>query len=493
MSDLMKDAKRLREERFRAAKQLHELVATAQKEERALSGEEQVKFNKIEADCADLEKRFTAIETSVRLNETDTQERRQEERDRNDFEVNRRGTGIPTDVQERGMAAWFLYGKDGYTREHEEAAKACGIDVRSKFFTLGLPTYATGFAPNSVSEFRAMQKEHPELIRFMQPQIQINPGTSGDTRVVTRATTAQTVTTTGGGHTIQNQAMASLQEAILAAGVMRQYATVINTPTGANWPVPAVNATDKGAILDINTTSVTQNIAFTQQVLDAKKYTSNMVNIPMELMQDSTVNLPMFLGKVLGSRIGRITEEHFATGAASLGEPEGIVTTGSSGGGLVGTTISSEANIEVGDLVSLIHDVEPGLRNAKQSMFMFHDSVLAHLRGKTDTTGRPLWVPSVSASLPDMIFGYPYAVNQEFAAFTGTSAQTASEKLIAFGAMKDYWIRDVAAITVMRLDERFAELAQTAFLAFSRHDGEYINPHVGTTNASIRLAVGVAT
>ena len=40
-----------------------------------------------------------------------------------------------------------------------------------------------------------------------------------------------------------------------------------------------------------------------------------------------------------------------------------------------------------------------------------------------------------------------------------------------FGDFSKYHIRDVMEVRLVRLDEVYAEYAQVAFLAFSRHDG----------------------
>jgi HK97 family phage major capsid protein len=44
-----------------------------------------------------------------------------------------------------------------------------------------------------------------------------------------------------------------------------------------------------------------------------------------------------------------------------------------------------------------------------------------------------------------------------------------------YGALSKYQIRDVRDITLVRLDERYAELGVVAFLAFSRHDGDLLD------------------
>jgi HK97 family phage major capsid protein len=87
----------------------------------------------------------------------------------------------------------------------------------------------------------------------------------------------------------------------------------------------------------------------------------------------------------------------------------------------------------------------------------------------TDSQGRPLWLPGLVDRAPDTIFGSPYTINQDM------SSMTISGKSILFGDFSKYWIRDVREFTLLRLDERFAEFLQVAFLAFLRTDGDLIN------------------
>ena len=137
------------------------------------------------------------------------------------------------------------------------------------------------------------------------------------------------------------------------------------------------------------------------------------------------------------------------------------------------------------DILGLVHNVDHAYRNAADSIFMMHDSTFENIRAIVDSDGRPLWRPSLEAGAPDTLLGYPVVVNPEYVSLSGsTTGSAVGDKLATFGPHSHYWIRDVAAVTVLRLDERFADLAQTAFVAFSRHDGQYINSN--TSNASIR-------
>jgi HK97 family phage major capsid protein len=105
---------------------------------------------------------------------------------------------------------------------------------------------------------------------------------------------------------------------------------------------------------------------------------------------------------------------------------------------------------------------------------MFNDTTLKLLKKikipqfSGDTAGQPLWRAGLAASEPDTIDGDPYTINQSMASGTG-------QKSMLYGLLSKYLIRDVRDITLVRLDERYAELGVVAFLAFSRHDGDLLD------------------
>jgi HK97 family phage major capsid protein len=55
------------------------------------------------------------------------------------------------------------------------------------------------------------------------------------------------------------------------------------------------------------------------------------------------------------------------------------------------------------------------------------------------------------------------------------AAPGSGAKKIIFGDLSKYIIRDVRDVTLLRLDEKFADYHQVAFLAFSRHDGDLLD------------------
>jgi len=272
----------------------------------------------------------------------------------------------------------------------------------------------------------------------------------------------------GGGYMVPTGFSGMLEQFLKAYGGMRQRARIFPTPDGRSIPWPTVDDTaNSGEIIAENATHNEQDVAFGQVTLVAYKYSSKMVPVSVELLQDSFFDVDSLLAELLAVRIGRITNNHFTVGTNS-GQPQGVVTGATLGKqGLAGQTTS----LITDDIYDLEHSVDPAYRPG--SCWMFADSTLKVIKKLKDSTGRMLWQPALAGFMaervPDTIDGYPYEINQDVA------AMAANAKSVLFGDFKKYIIRDARDITLVRLVERYAELGQVAFLAFSRHDGRILN------------------
>lgn len=287
---------------------------------------------------------------------------------------------------------------------------------------------------------------------------------------------AQTVTTTGGGYLVNNELIQAYDEAMLYYAPVRQFATVIRTETGAQLPIPTSNDTsNKGELLAINTQVSEQDVTFGQEVLDAYKFSSDLVRMPYEFLNDAFLNVDQWIGRTLGERQGRIHCQYFTTGTGSS-QPEGL-TAGSADSGV---TLASATAITYDELTDIYHAVDPAYRNMPNCAWTFHDTWLKYMRQIKDANGLPIWNPGLGAA-PDTVLGKPYMVNNEMP--TGSSA-----KVIVFGDMAKLYIRDVAlnGIELVRMNERYADYAQVGFVSFTRMDSVVVdagtNPLVYATS-----------
>jgi len=297
-------------------------------------------------------------------------------------------------------------------------------------------------------------------------------------------TRALTVTTTAGGYLISQEMNRALEEARLYFGPMLQVATTIRTETGANLPFPTFNGTaTKGRILTINTQATLTDPAFGQMVLGAFKYSSDGVLVPEELLQDSGVPMSDFLGRALGERIGRILNEHFTTGGGTT-LPFGVVVQATAVNLGTGTSAgfgSSSDGTAYRNILKILHGVDIAYRNGgEKTGWMMNDIILQNLAGFTDTTGRPLWVPSLVAGEPDRLLGYRIFINNDM---TSTFANLA--RTILFGDFSKYYVREVRSVAILASRERYIDFHQTGFFAFGRYDGNLLNAGTGPIKAGV--------
>lgn len=266
-------------------------------------------------------------------------------------------------------------------------------------------------------------------------------------------------TTTAGGYFVPAEFRDTLIERQIFQGSVRSVATVITTDSGASLPWPTVDDTaNVGAILAENTQVTEQDVTIGQASLDVYMYTSKLVRVSLQLINDSAIDVDDLLARLLAMRIARIQNQHFTTGTGT-GQPEGIQTNATSG---VTLPAGNTTTITYDGLVDLAHSIDPAYRTAN-AKYMARDSVLASVRKLKDTTGQPLWQPSMQAGMPDTVLGYPIVTNPDM------PAPAASVKSVLFGDFEQaYVIRDVTAIQSLRLEERYADFLQVAFLLFQR-------------------------
>lgn len=277
-------------------------------------------------------------------------------------------------------------------------------------------------------------------------------------------------TPTAGGNTIPTDFYNELITAMKWYGGMYdpEVTNIIDTDGGNNLLIPTGNDTaNVGRIIGENTPANTNvDPVFGQKTVGSFIYTSDIILVPVGLMQDSGFDLEPWLKDKLAERIARAGNAHFTTGTGT-GQPEGIVTQAALGKtGVVGQT----ASVVFDDFVDLIHSVDIAYR--ERSKFMLHDTTLKAVKKLKDTQGRPLWLPGVAYKEADTINGYGYILNNDM------PVMAANAKSILFGDYKNYMIRRVKNPVMVRFGEKYMDAFQVGFVMFLRQDGRFINPGV---------------
>lgn len=294
-----------------------------------------------------------------------------------------------------------------------------------------------------------------------------NALTSDEWRAVRN--TMSTTTDSEGGYTVPTTVATSILDALKAYGGMRAVAEVIRTASGEAMNFPTSDGTsEEGELVGENTAATDADVSFGVKSLAVYKYSSKVVTVPWELLQDSSADIEGFVRGRLQSRLGRITNKHFTIGTGS-GQPNGLITAAA-----VGKTgaVSATPAITYDDLVDLEHSVDPAYR--LNASWMMHDDMLKLIRKVKDNDGRPIFVPGYDqgnpGGAPDRLLNRNITINQAMA------SPAAAAVSLAFGNFSYYKIRDVMAVTLFRFtDSAYTKKGQVGFLAWMRSGGNLVD------------------
>lgn len=290
--------------------------------------------------------------------------------------------------------------------------------------------------------------------------------------------TMSTTTGSQGGFTVETEVAKELVNALKAYGGMRSVASVFSTAQGNDILYPTTDGrAEVGELIAQNTTASASDPTFGSTTLSVYKFSSKIIAVPFELLQDSSVDIEAMVNQRIIDRLGRIQNTYFTTGTGTA-QPNGIVTAATSGkAGLTGQTLTAIYD----DFVDLQHAVDPAYRQGGKCRWMMNDLSLAVVRKIKDSQARPIFVPGyttlvpgASGSIPDQILGDPVTVNQDVA------VMAANAKSILYGDFSYYKIRDAMNVTMFRFtDSAYAKLGQVGFLAWMRSGGTFVDASGG--------------
>ncbi len=272
-----------------------------------------------------------------------------------------------------------------------------------------------------------------------------------------------------GGYTVPTTLAQQILEALKAFGGMRQVADVFSTAGGEPMQYPTSDGTsEEGELVAENQSATDQDVAFGTKGLQVYKFSSKVVTVPWELLQDSTADIAGFIEKRLQTRLGRVTNRNYTVGTG-VGQPMGAFTAAAVG--KIGA-VSALPIITYDDLVDLEHSVDPAYRQLAK--WMFHDDMLKLIRKVKDDQGRPIFVPGYEqgnpGGAPDRLLNRDIQINQH------APAPAAGTTSIAFGDFSYYKIRDVMAVTLFRFnDSAYVKKGQVGFMAWMRSGGNLVD------------------
>jgi HK97 family phage major capsid protein len=410
--------------------QMSALLKKAKDENRALTADENTQWDRMDAEFVAREAEIKGLERQL------DRQRTIEERERDFARLDNRGAGrvgdhIPQDLRGEGRHV--------ITPESRARAGRC--------LRAFLSQHPSNWDDETREAIRQTQELLPKEIRALSQ-----------------------VTGSAGAYTIPQDFMPELDKGLKSYSGIAEGCRTVQTEDGADLPWPTMDDTGNiGAILAEGSAAADNaDPTFAQKILKTYQYTSKIIRVPLPLLADAAFDMEAELFDLLGVRLGRILNNHGTLGTGSS-QPRGLITAL-----IADTTVLSTASagaLAYGDIVKLEHGVDPAYRGQRGCAFMLHDSILQEIKKLLDSNGRPLFMPADSApGTPSTIMGRPFFINQDMDAVLTTGSE-----VMVFGQLQKYIVRRGGRPIIMRLNERYAEYMQAAFVVFDRFDANLVS------------------
>jgi HK97 family phage major capsid protein len=205
---------------------------------------------------------------------------------------------------------------------------------------------------------------------------------------------------------------------IEVSGVMQCGPTVLNTGGGETLQVPKTTAHSTAASAAQAGNLPTSDPAFSMQSLSAWKY-GVLLQVARELIDDTAVDLLGYLAMQAGRALGNAFGTDLVNGTGT-NQPTGIVTAATTG--VTGSVTGVSGAPSYANLVDLEYSVIAPYRQSRSCYWLAADKTIGGFRKITDTVGRPIWEPSAVLGSPDLLLGKPL-VADPFMPAQATSAK----------------------------------------------------------------------
>ena len=272
-----------------------------------------------------------------------------------------------------------------------------------------------------------------------------------------------------GGYLVDSMMAMSIDKAMLDYGrILNTGIKTISTATGGPYPMPLNDDTaNRSRIIGEGKGTDRTTLDYGNVTLGAYRYSTGVILISLEALQDSAFDLESEVFESFGIRHGRGIGEDLVTGSNG-GEPEGIVN--ASVRGLQLTTNST--TFEYDDLV----DLEESLDEAYHGMgeYAFNQDTRGLLRKIKDLEGLPMLRFMDTPDGPVSIFN-----NKKYTIVNEMPSIGNGNRFMLWGDFSKYCYRQVMGFQIFRQMETHIEDGQIGLIGHARADGKLVDASKG--------------
>lgn len=271
------------------------------------------------------------------------------------------------------------------------------------------------------------------------------------------------------GYTVPTTTEARIVEKLYQDSIVRQIATVRQTPDDRK--IPLETGVPTAAIIGETTSITPSDATFSQATVDAYKYASRVV-ASRELLDDSAFDLESYLIDRMTLAIARDQDEDFWDGTNS-GMPQGVIQ-----GMITATTQKYQLSAgqatsitDADDIMNWIYLLPPQYRAG--AVILTSDEVIKNLR-KIKQNSQYIWLSSSTETLlaggaPGTIMGIPYYISAY------PDALAAQKYVAVYGNFRFYEIFDRGATEILVDPYTNASTWQVQMMAVRRTDAVRTN------------------
>lgn len=284
---------------------------------------------------------------------------------------------------------------------------------------------------------------------------------------------ANDVNTEGGFLSATEQFIAELLKGIDNQVVVKKYARVIPVTTSDSLGIPtlASDVSDPDWTTEIGQIQADTSMAFGKRELKPQQLTKRVL-ASMKLLRTSAIPVEALIMERLAFKFAVATENAFLNGNGTNGalgvftaSANGIPTSRDISKGNTATAITADG------LVSAKYALEQQYRVRNSVRWLFHRDTIAEIAMLKDANGQYIWRPGLESGQPDKLLNIPID-ESEYA----PSAFVSGAYVGILADWAYYWIAELHALEMQRLNELYAETSQIGFIGRGYWDGMPVLP-----------------
>jgi HK97 family phage major capsid protein len=297
------------------------------------------------------------------------------------------------------------------------------------------------------------------------------------------------LTTTGSGAVIPQLFDDEIVQAVKFFGSIGSYVRKKVTDSMAPLKVAKIDDNANGmTLLATEGTSSPQETdpAFSNVVIGSDNLSTGLILASFEVLEDSAFDLGELIRDSFGVRYARGLERAITLGVDSANTVLPNMPTGglAAAATVAATTGTLASGITYENLVSVYGSLDTAY--VQNAQWVFHPTVRAQLLGVLDGFGRPLFQPNPTTADPfAFLMGAPVVLNSAMPVANTPNSQP----IILTDLSRTFLLRQQTnPLSVLRLDQRYADLLSVGWFGWSRVGGAIIAPSSVTAIASLKLA-----